>query len=566
MASLISALDNCTPLQVGENGSLEYTWSNNINEQIVQVSFQLTRCRDEHQIQLLASKVRTLLTNLKAQYEASYIPRELYVQYMSVLYRMIGHTRDILEGKGEYTLAFMLLCEWERVDKQLANFAFKHFLLAPENSPNEHPYGCWKDIKYLYKYKNTSSLVDYGLELLVAQLRRDTVTEMPSLAAKWAPREKSQFGLLFTQLAAMYFPQYLESANSDVGRSKATLKAKTEMRKLLSSLNKTLDTVQIKQCGGDWASIDPSKQTSITMLKQKKAFLNVDKHGFQRSPLEDRISCANNFKAFVKAAAAGEVQVKGKRIGLNDFAQEALKLVHSPLSDEAILLNAQWRDNASQTGSLGNMIAMVDTSGSMTGDPLHAALALGIRIAEKSRLGKRVLTFSAAPQWHNLEGHTEFVDMVSVLRDAEWGMNTNFYAAMKMILDVIVSQKLAPDDVEDMVLVILSDMQMDQADSSAKSVMASIEMLYAEAGRQLWNKPFKPPHILFWNLRSSSGFPSLSTQANCSMMSGFSAALLNLFCDEGLNALQSCTPWSLLVKSLDNERYAVLDRFIRETL
>jgi hypothetical protein len=235
-------------------------------------------------------------------------------------------------------------------------------------------------------------------------------------------------------------------------------------------------------------------------------------------------------------------------------------------SDEAILLNAQWRDNASQTGTLGNMIAMVDTSGSMSGDPLHAAIALGIRIAEKSRLGKRVLTFSAAPKWHNLEGHDDFVDIVSVLRDAEWGMNTNFYAAMKMILDAIVSQKLAPNDVEDMVLVILSDMQMDQADSSAKSVMRSIELLYAEAGQQLWNKPFKPPHILFWNLRSTSGFPTLSTQPNCSMMSGFSAALLNLFCEEGLNALQSCTPWSLLVKSLDNERYAVLDRFIRETL
>lgn len=46
MDLLISALDNYTPSQIGENGSLEYTWSNNIRERIVQLSFQLTRVRD----------------------------------------------------------------------------------------------------------------------------------------------------------------------------------------------------------------------------------------------------------------------------------------------------------------------------------------------------------------------------------------------------------------------------------------------------------------------------------------------------------------------------------------
>jgi hypothetical protein len=41
---------------------------------------------------------------------------------------------------------------------------------------------------------------------------------------------------------------------------------------------------------------------------------------------------------------------------------------------------------------------------------------------------------------------------------------------------------------------------------------------------------------------------------------------LNLFCEEGLEALQSCTPWSLFIKSLDNERYKPLDNHIREFL
>ena len=50
------------------------------------------------------------------------------------------------------------------------------------------------------------------------------------------------------------------------------------------------------------------------------------------------------------------------------------------------------------------------------------------------------------------------------------------------------------------------------------------------------------------------------------MMSGFSPSLLNIFCEEGINALQSCTPWSLFIKSLTNERYEPLDTHIRNVL
>ena len=412
-----------------------------------------------------------------------------------------------------------------------------------------------------------SPLVQYGCTLLLDQLKDDLISDKPSLAAKWVPREKSQFGDLFTTLALTFFSHYITSAKTEEAKRKAVIKAKMDFRKIISSLNTKLDTVQIKQCGLNWSEIDPTKQTSITIHKQKKAFLNLKKNGEQRSIQDDRVSCANHFKEFAEKAAKGEVEVKGARIGLNDFTKEALELIQRGqlTSDEASILNAQWLNNSKQTGALGKMIAMVDVSGSMNGDPMNAAIALGIRVAEKSMLGKRVMTFSATPSWVNLQGQDNFVDMVATVKRADWGMNTNFAAALKMILDAIVTQKLKPEDVEDMVLVIFSDMQMDQADNST-SLMDTIEKQYAEAGQRLWGKPFKAPHILFWNLRSTSGFPSLSTQKNASMMSGFSPALLNVFCEEGLTALQSCTPWSLFIKSLENERYNPLDTFIRETL
>jgi len=59
-------------------------------------------------------------------------------------------------------------------------------------------------------------------------------------------------------------------------------------------------------------------------------------------------------------------------------------------------------------------------------------------------------------------------------------------------------------------------------------------------------------------LRSTGGFPTMSNQPNVSMMAGFSSALLNQFCDKGLDALQSCTPWSVLEQGLENERYKIM--------
>lgn len=566
MAAIISALDNFTPSQIGEKGTVEYTWSNNIRERILQLSFQLTRSRDENALNKLSIETDKILTDLNSCYKISMITREEYIEYMSIMFRMIGHTRDIVDGKGEYMLSYMLLGVWSKHYPELAKFALKLFVIP--FSADFHPYGSWKDIKLLHNYLKSSSLAQYGSELLINQLKEDSVRDNPSLAAKWVPREKSQYGELFTELAIDYFFSYTASAKTMETRKKAIIKAKMDFRKLISSLNKKLDTVQIKQCGLHWAEIVPEKQTSITMHKQKKAFLNVTKSGQPRNNLDDRIACANKFKEFAQKAIQGEVEVKGKRIGVNDFTKEALSLISHKqhISDSASLLNAQWLNNSKQTGALGKMIAMVDVSGSMSGDPINAAIGLGIRVAEKSMIGKRILTFSANPTWVNLTGQDTFLDMVKTVSTADWGMNTNFAAALKMILNAIVTQNLSPDDVEDMVLAIFSDMQMDQADPASNSLMESIESQYAEAGQRLWGKPFNPPHILFWNLRSTSGFPTLSTQKNCSMMSGFSPALLNLFCDEGLNALQSCTPWSLFIKGLDNERYRPLDQYLRENL
>jgi len=588
MSSLILALDNLSiPTQIGENGQSEYAWSHNINDRIVQLNFQLVRNGLETD---LWKVIEELLLHLFKCYKTNTICKEVYISYMSYMYRLIGLTRDIIDGKGEYKLSYMMLGVWLKMSSltgdqnfiELAKFAFKHFFV---DDNGEHPYGSWKDLKGLYAYSvnnfdkcNWTPLINYGIELANEVLLRDIYSDNPSLLAKWIPREKSSFNELFTMLAINFHKDYkfIQTATNELSRQKAIRKCLTLYRKIISSINKKLDTVQIKQCNRNWSTIDFNKVTSITLHKQKQAFMNKKHDGTIRYDNPDRVICSNNFSNYLESIRNGINEAKGARIGMADFTKEALRLLNldnldSDNNRDAIdLLNAQWENNCKSINNdtLGKMIAMVDTSGSMDGDPLMVAIALGIRIAEKSLLGKRVMTFSSCPKWVNLDNcDNKFTEMVKTIDNSDWGMNTNFSSALKMILDAIETNKLHPNDVEDMVLVILSDMQIDQADkNNSKSMYEYMEKIYKDAGMRVWGKPYKPPHILFWNLRSTNGFPTLSSQKNASMMSGFSPSLLNMFCEEGMTSLQSCTPWSLFIKSLGNERYMCLDTFIRETL
>jgi len=584
--NFISAMDECAEemkkgdLQWGENGHVEHGWSQtDLQEQIVQLFFQLVRTRDDAP---LKKKWVALLTHIQTWEEEE--EREYYV---TIVVKMLCHTRDVVSGKGEYALAYMMLLTLydffpERALQVLVKFVQMdkcnnhpdgNSTCTSNNHPdgkfasNNHPYGSWKDLKYLAtlckdRHTEHHEIVRTCIGLINTQLIRDVVCEDDaklSLCAKWVPREGSKkHGWLFKRLAKDFYQEmtFMKTAKYSASYEKAHKKCYMKYRQMLADLNRRLDTVQIKQCGNTWADIDHHKTTSITLSRNKRAFLNVTKTGERRSPEEDRILCADHFKAYIDTQLQAGKHLKGKNVGLPEFTKQALALIRGDsASVEEEVLNSQWRSNATQNGGLGNMVAMVDVSSSMEGDPMHVAIALGIRVAEKSRLGKRVLTFSSRPTWHHLESQPDFVSMVRSLRSADWGMNTNFYAALQMILRALVDHAVPPAEVEDLVLAVFSDMQIDAADplmrdGRSQPMMRQITQQYEAAG-------YTCPHILFWNLRSTTGFPTLSTQQGASMMSGFSPVLLNLFCEKGMEALTEATPWSMLLEMLDDPRYTI---------
>lgn len=600
----MSNIQVASDLRLGDNDHPELEWSNDMQEKIAQFDFQCVRTT-EAGISTLAQILDEILGELTRCTDANH--RELLV----LLYKIIGKTRDIHGGKGEYALSYMMIWVWYKYYPVLAKTALRLFVLGAPKHALDTPYGSWKDMKYFCKYvldqtgDKSHPLIQYCIEHLNFQLCMDdeiynssSVADEKniSLVSKWIPRESSKFGWMYDILAVQYYLEYMEKVRdrvlTDKSRIKAIKKCKTQYRMLLSKLNRHIDTVQIKQTSQNWADINHAKTTSITMAKQRKAFLNQKKGGDVRSEDPDRVACAENLRSYLESLKKEGKEVKGKHVGLEMFTAQALQLFeygYDSLAnrEEADILNSQWRDNSNTKNAdgLGPMIAMVDTSGSMDGDPMHAAIALGCRVAEKSCLGKRVLTFSAEPEWINLDGKETFTDMVSaiMMKNGSAGLNTDFYKALDMILTAIEVHRVPPEDVENMILAIFSDMQIDdnlscmnggsygpndsqkiEARGKWATMHEQIKAKYAEVGMRLYGRPLSPPHILFWNLRQTNGFPTLSTEAGCSMMSGYDPTVLNMFCEIGMQALREMTPYKMLAKLLDNVRYLPMEKAIRE--
>ena len=601
MSAIISALDNVTLKRHGENAHVEYSWSHNLQELIIQFFFQLVRTKGNG-MEDLKKKLIDILFRLKGHEDA---------EEFSLMYRLIGHTRDIVKGKGERDLTYMQLSVWwEHGYHNLTKFALKCMVILPNG---EHQYGSWADIKYFSDYLHKKDgnknhpLIQYACELVVDQIMEDWESYMSSkknpdvasknrsLAPRWAPREKSKHGWMCKKMARMWpekclsvnsneYPnakalsphKWLENAMQSGNRQqikKAKLKVQIHWNKMLTLMNADLQTPQIKFCDGDWASLDFNRVTSKTLSKNKLAIRNKMKKGKEiverehktQEAKDDRVVCAQNYQNHIDAAKSGDTtkKIHGKRCSM----YELVKSAYQQTDDETT--NMQWLSNSTNNGKLGDMIACVDTSGSMECDestPLYTALGMGIRISEKSNpaFRHRVLTFDANPQWFQLNENMTFCEKARHLNHNRWGMNTDFYKMLNMILDVAIQNKLPPGDVNKMILVVLSDMQIDAnwsgaGHSNMNSMYDEIRERYSRAGIQAVGEPYTPPHIAFFNLRKTSGFPVLSTEKNVTMLSGYNPVALNIFCEKGVEALQEFTPMKMFKDILDDDRYKIMN-------
>ena len=591
MSSIVSALDNNMKMkQIGENGHIEYGWSCETKELITQFFFQLVRTKDTSDLQ---KKLIFLLDNLNWEDNE---------KELTILYKLIVQTRDIIKGKGDMDNTWFQIEIWYRYYPHLAYNAFLHCVDYSHSCLNGHQYGSFKDIKYFLAYLNENTiekqahpLVNIILkDIVIKWLKRDenlfNEGKLVSLCGRWIPREKSskRFNWIFKRLSSLMFPEFMTVPDNGWRdhhqMKKAQLKQKIHLKKLLVKLsgsNGGSDTTQVKMAGKDWKNIDFNKVTSITLRKQKNAFSNKTKTAPVKWHLEDRCLCAENYKQHIKKALSGDktAKVHGKRLNVGELAKDAYSYNESNDDDNTIreTINLQWKSNGENNKGLENMciIPMCDTSGSMecdNGIPLNNAIGLSLRISEicHPNFRHRLLTFDAFPQWINTEDCKDFVEKAKKVKQSAWGCNTDFHLATDKMCESLVQNNINPDEVKNLVLAVFSDMQFDDSCHNVgifDTAYDKIIQKFYDAGLQTkYKKPYDPPHILFWNLRKTNGFPATTFTKNITFLSGYSSSLLNVFVSKGLNELRKTTPFSLLDNLLNISRYSVMDENISDYL
>lgn len=449
------------------------------------------------------------------------------------------------------------------------------------------------------KLKDVSNSKTDEISKLEAQLK----DLQPSLCAKWIPREGRHFSWLAKRLAKLMFADHdelrengsvkTESLTSATKRLKEAqqqnnssneideLKKNVDFarrscykryRKLVAGLNRKINTAEIMMCDpeGKWKHLVPSTIPARCLKIHRKAFFNKTKTGKQRSDKTDRKACAENFEKYIQECLSNpkKKRVHGKNLQLHEIVKEYFG--NYTIEDDPIL-EAQWidlRERLKESGDLRYAVSMVDTSGSMNGLPMYVAIGAGILISEVCHpaFQNRFLTFSHSPEWHVLQPEWSFGQKVRFASNTNWGMNTNFEAALNMILERCKEGNVPKEEVAKITLYILSDMQFDAAggtgfygSGNGGSAYQNICDGFKAAGYVDDEGEAITPHMVMWNLRGDTlDFPAKANSKNLSMVSGFSSNALKSFMENDLlNAEDDYkpTPYDGFRRTVDSERY-----------
>ena len=511
-------------------------------------------------------------------------------------------TRNIRGGKGE---------------RQLAKEMFMHLLKKQPMVTRDYmldlipQFGCWRDLFVLAAdFTLLPSERQKIWRIAADQLIKDAAApdgESISLCAKWVPREDKKCTQA-KEIAKLLFPLITKLSDR--------LKA---YRKLVSGLNRRLDTTEIKMCAGDWEKIEPTKVPGRNLHIHRRAFLNetVEKtphgsvyrprmeHGLRHPDDEARMACREHFQEFFAKAARGELKVNGAD---TVYPHEVISRVlatfqnkvsvysecysgscmecesdtlRGPSEDEKNLLRGQWRsfvEKARASGALKNCLAMCDFSGSMDGLPKLICTALGMLVAEVNGTNK-ILTFDTDPQWHQFPEGDVFQKIASIGHALGQGLSTDFQKAMDMVLADIKARRVRPEDMPKD-LIVFTDMGWDQACGSdghssytahsyrhnVKTApwQTHIEMIresFRRAGEDMWGVPFEPPRIVIWNLRAEyKDSHATADQEGVVMLSGWSPALFKVLQEKGV---EMATPLQALRALLDDPMYDVVRELVR---
>ena len=446
--------------------------------------------------------------------------------------KCLFYIRDVRGGQGERRF-FRVATKW---------LASAHTEAMERNLIHIPEYGRWDD---LFNFLNTP-LETKALDIVKHQLALDVQCKTPSLLAKWMPSENTSSSE--TRQKAKIVRKYLGMTSK-------------EYRKVLSILRKRINVLERLMSEGRWDEIEFDKIPSKAGLKYKNAFA---RHDIERMKLDKTVQSyadfANSTETKVNADTLYPYEVVAKAIEKMGCTYWYGRNKSIDLDDtDRLMINKYWDNLADYfAGKSFNGLAVVDTSGSMTGSsadaPINVAISLGMYCAEKAKgpFAGHYVSFASRPQLISVDG-VDFCDKVKRIYATNLVDNTNIEATFDMLLNVAIQNKCSQDDLPQNLL-ILSDMEFDSGTGhysygnnkwNPQTLMENIRDKWASYGYRL-------PHLIYWNLQARQN--NIPENLGCGLVSYVSGMSPSVF----ETILSGKTGVELMMDVLNKDRYSVI--------
>jgi hypothetical protein len=410
-----------------------------------------------------------------------------------------------------------------------------------------------------------------------------------SFVAKWIPRENKKFDWLHEKLVIDWFkthqPYMFTTYNSYEGYYKSLYKCKMQYRKMVSLLNKKIDTIEIKLCSQKINEIVPENVPQIAFMKYKKKLYFDNYFDYKTERRTSCLSCIDiecfyNFAKFFddKYLIGGDYEFNRSQsvkmpnlVPLCRYIKEAYRIfslkknVFLPsqnINQQMNLLNNQWKQMSQIIGnkSLKNYIPLVDMSLYENDEALYNAIGLGCLIAERSTLGKRILIVDHFATWINLEDCNDIFSMIQkiiTITKSSCSTNYNLFSAIQLIIQSIEETKMTNFNIRNLTLVIFQG-NSNHEDNIHQKI---IEFFYHKGLNSNSKKHFPVPKIIYWNLNMDD-FQDIPCNINMNNTIAISGSNTNLISNlHLLDSLHYYNSYKFICKILANSRYDVLDTY-----
>lgn len=416
--------------------------------------------------------------------------RQAYIENPQVATKLAFWVRSPRQGAGMRDIGracFKFLAEANRNSSKKDLFVFN----VAEN-------GRWDDLL---------SLFDTSFKEAAMECWGQAFIEANALAAKWAPRERSK-----NKKAARAFAKFLGIAPK-------------EYRKLIASLSKT---VEQDMCSGNWQNIQYSHVPSQAMRKLRKAFQRRDSERYE-TYLQD----VQNGKKTINASTLWPHQILGECIQWNWGGWD-----EGPVQELDETSTQLWNNLPNWVNGKSSIV-VADTSGSMSGLPIQVSISLAMYTAERlTGIWKNnFITFSSEARFVHLNPELSLARRISSIPSIV--ENTNLDSVFNLILSAAKNFNIPQSNMPEQIIII-SDMQFDEATSGTETNFEAIDRSFREAG-------FKRPDIVFWNVngRYCNNSPVTFTEEGTALVSGYSPSILSALSTGDMN------PESVMKKALE---------------